>query len=229
MANEQRRGLRLTTADAVALAGVLVAVVVLSVVSGDWVGIVSLGATIVGFALAIRQLVLADEQITKMLNVAEATQRAVISTEAQVAQNELIRLMPELQRIDRELRTSLEEKESGELADHLAEWRDLAQEVAGLLEGRTYADPALSESLYDTAAEAARLSVELPDAAEEARVATKQIRADISSACGRTARLKSRLKLHTGRESGQAPEDPPALESPHTTVKPTPDNDGGLK
>jgi hypothetical protein len=193
--------LTLSSVEWALVAIVLASVVALGIVTDEWIALVGVGATVLGLVVAIRQIVLAQGQIVQTLSVAQATRKAMTKTKAELARSEMIALIPRLQEIDRGLGAAARGSEASVIGVRLADWRDSAYEFIGLLEGSSYATDQRLDDLHVTAKQAAHLVVELPEVAADARVDTKQLRADISGVCGRLGILHSKLKLSTEEDA----------------------------
>lgn len=179
------------------VAGLLLAIFV----PGAWIGVAGLIVTIVGLAIAVGQIRLARQQITRAVEVSEATRAAITRTRAVVSRNLLIESLGQMQRIDGEMFTSVSNGESREqLAVHLAAWRDAAYTSVALIEGLPHMKE-LRDELVATAKSAANLRDNLPDDVAQLAAKTKRLRSDISSACGLLAIAKTSLKLDTEQET----------------------------
>lgn len=162
--------------------------------TGEWglaMGVLGVLATVIGLSVAFWQ-------IRKTRSAAEAARDAVTTTEGRLAKAELLQLIPALVEVDGTLEDRVRTGASPEeVAEQLTKWRDSANEVLGVLEGRDYASDEFLTILTESAEEATRVRAELPGDAGERRIATKDVRAAISSVCGKAGVLKSQLKLRT--------------------------------
>jgi len=162
--------------------------------TSEWglaVGVLGVLVTVVGLSVAFWQ-------IRKTRTAAEAARDAVTTTESRLAKTELLQLIPALVEVDGTLEDRVRSSSSAEeVAEQLTNWRDSANEVLGVLKGRDYASAEFLTLLMESADEATRVRAELPEDAEERRIATKDVRAAISSVCGKAGVLKSQLKLRT--------------------------------
>lgn len=191
---------RISSAEWLFLLVAVVATVMGGLITAEWFGVVGISVSVVGLAIAIRQILMAQDQISQTLSVAEATRQAVTQTEDQIARQDLLRLVPDMQAAEKGLHSAAREEDVGQMAEHLAMWRTTSYQFIGLLEDRPYADDVLLTELHRTATMAASLIVEMPESGPQARVDTKQIRAAISAVCGRLGILESKLRLYTGQE-----------------------------
>lgn len=163
--------------------------------TGEWslvVGVVGVLATVIGLSIAFFQL-------KKARSAAEAARDAVVTTEGRLAKAELIQLIPTLVEVDGALEDGIREGAGADvIAKQLTSWRDRANEVLGILEGRDYSSDEFMTMLRDSAEEATQVRAGLPEDADERRIVTKDVRAAISSVCGKASIVKSQLKLKTG-------------------------------
>jgi hypothetical protein len=163
--------------------------------TGEWglaVGVLGVLATVIGLSVAFWQL-------RKTRSAAEAARDAVTTTEGRLAKAELLQLIPSLVEVDGALEDSIRDGgDADAIAEQLTNWRDRANEVLGVLEDRGYASSQFLATLRDSAEEATRVRAGLSDDPEERRIATKDVRAAISSVCGQAGVVKSQLKLKTG-------------------------------
>jgi hypothetical protein len=154
--------------------------------------------TIVGVLATVIGLSIAFWQLKKTRTAAEATRDAVTTTESRLAKAELLQLIPALVDVDGSLEDGIRiGADAEQIAKHLTAWRDCANEILGVLEGRGYASAEFVATLKDSADEAARVRAELPDSPDDRRIATKDVRAGISAVCGFAGVVKSQLKLKT--------------------------------
>jgi hypothetical protein len=180
-----------TVALAVAVADIFI--------DGDWVGTFGIAATIIGLAVAVGQIRLARGQIEQAVSVAEATQQAVVTTQAKILRGQLMESIPHLQQIDRDLHSAVSNKQSAaEIGQHLADWRDRAYEIYALLEGRPYAPEDLTDALLSSAKDASEMRDALPSDPSKIIDTTNKLRIEMSGVCGRLGAVRAKLKLDPG-------------------------------
>jgi hypothetical protein len=149
---------------------------------GDWLGIAGLAVSVVGFAVAIWQLV-------RTANATVATRQAVERTEKRMAINHLLILLPQFRIIEGELDRAAEEDDRQLASRALVSYAHYASEAAAILSSQSNADQTLVTDLRSSSREASLAKGILIDASrnKSTKVLTKDIRERMAS-----------LSLHVG-------------------------------
>ncbi|MGH2607640.1 MAG: hypothetical protein ACRDHF_01010 [Tepidiformaceae bacterium] len=159
---------------------------------GTWLG---LGVSVGGFAIAI-------VEIRRTRSAAESARAAVVETEARVARNTLLVVVPQLLQLEVDLGSALAASRYEDAATVLVRWRHLAAQVMGLL---ARANAANAELLSD------QLTVAIPLAASAERsllqrrrpgaFAVREARRSIGDAAAAAGAVMGALQSYTGKES----------------------------
>lgn len=153
----------------------------------EWSSIVSL----LGVGVAIWQVV-------RTRNAVTAAQAAIERTERHLAVNQLLVLIPQLQRLEPELNISLTAKVREPIIRHLAEWRRLAGDVYGLAKDEEYSDDQLLDLLQQSAASAATAKRRILKGDSDLLRSCGPALRDIDAACEALAQLSGQLKRYSG-------------------------------
>jgi hypothetical protein len=153
----------------------------------EWSSILSL----LGVGIAIWQLVRTRRSVS-------AARGAIERTEAHLAVNQLLVLIPQLQRLEPELNVALTTQGREAVIRHLAEWRRLAGDVYGLAKNQQYGDDELLGALQQSAASAALVKRRILDPKRDLLKTSAPALRDIDAACEALARLSGQLKRNSG-------------------------------
>jgi hypothetical protein len=159
--------------------------------------ILGLTAGTAGFALAIWQILIVKAQIKKAVTVAEATQQAVGDTERLNALIELIRVIPQMQRLERDVTLAIKTGKKDTITSHLQNWRGLAAEMRGLIQEQDFESSSLESRLHESSNSAAQ-AIERLDGAEDVTAATKFVLTAIAATTEDASVLMGRLKARPG-------------------------------
>jgi hypothetical protein len=143
--------------------------------AGDWIGLAGLVVSVVGFAIAIWQLV-------RTAKAAEATQVAVERAENRMALNHLLVLLPQFRLIENDLDAAAQEDDRGLARRSLVAYAHFAAEVAAILEGQSKYDNTLVVDLRGSASQASQAKAALIDtpSGKSTKQITKEVRARLS-------------------------------------------------
>lgn len=141
---------------------------------GDWLSLAGLVVTLVGFGIAIWQLI-------RTANAAEATKRAIERTEKRMALNHLLVLLPQFRLIENDLDSAAQDDDRPLARRSLVAYAHFAAEVATILQGQDKVDQTLVIDLQTSATQASRTKASLIDSAgKNTKQLTKDIRDRIS-------------------------------------------------
>lgn len=158
----------------------------------DLISIAGLLVTAVGLTFTIAQ-------VRKTLSAAQATQASVKDTLGKLARDEMLGLIADLQRADRDLQSAIDAGQPGTLVgDRLADWRDKGYGLWELVHRDPKIPRDVRDDLLESAKVAAELRVNLPGQIADMPAATKSIRASVSRVCGQLATLEQQLRFDTG-------------------------------
>lgn len=116
----------------------------------DWLGIAGLVVSVVGFAVAIWQLV-------RTANASVATKKAIEATARRMSVNHLLVLLPQLRMIEHDLDAAMADDDRRLAIRALGNFSHTASQVASLLEGEGDAvDAELIAKLRQSAGEAGK-------------------------------------------------------------------------
>lgn len=160
----------------------------------DILGIAGLVVGIAGFGVTIYQVVEARKAAQDAVGIARATQQAVERTERLRALLELMAVVPNMQRFERDLGQAVRNKNRTAVENHLQDWRNLAAETRGLLEKQTFDSSSFEARLHESSSAAAQ-AISLLDTSDIA-TATKWVITMISSTTEEAAAVMGRLKAH---------------------------------
>jgi hypothetical protein len=149
---------------------------------GDWLGVAGLGVSVIGFGVAIWQLV-------RTANASVATRKAVERTERRMAINHLLVLLPQFRIVETDLDRAAEEDDRQLASRALVSYAHFASEAAAILAGQANVDQTLVAELQVSSREASRTKGTLIDAPRTRN--TKQLTKDIRE-------HMSGLALHIG-------------------------------
>lgn len=161
---------------------------------GDVLGLAGVVVGIVGFGLAIWQIVLAKRAIDRAITVATAIRDAVGHAEGLAAAFELMRTVPRLQAIERDLSVAAHDDNKAAASNHLQDWRNLAAETRGLLREQTYETAGLEGRLQESCTLAAEAMRNMPGV--DVAGATKSAMTTIAAATEEAAVLMGQIRAH---------------------------------
>ena len=160
----------------------------------DWLNVVGFAITVAGFAIAFWQ-------ISKTRGAAEAANRAALSTQRQLAVNQLLILVPQLKWLAGELDAAIEDDDPRLARRHLDNWRFQAAHIHGLLS----ADDSMGRRRVRDLQESVTLAFAATSALLEGKrpvlAASKQARNAIGKVC-------NELSTWVGQQSAQPKETP---------------------
>ncbi len=165
--------------------------------TSDWLGLAGLVLAVGGLGFAIHQVRLARQEIRKSVTAAEAARDAITATERQTGLIELLRVIPRLQRLERDINLAVHDSNRTALANHLQDWRVLAAETRGILGEQGYG----SEGLASWLRESSSASAQAIEALERDPIGptTKRVLTVIAGACEEAGVLMGQLKSHPGK------------------------------
>lgn len=137
-------------------------------------------------------------QLLRTQGSVKAARAAIDRTEKHLALNQVLVLLPQLQKLEGDLDVAVSAGAREAVIRHLVEWRRLASEVAGLIEAQAYADPTRVDQLQASAVTAAVTKSQLTGTARDIVSGTKTVRAEIATACEYAGTLSGRLRAYSG-------------------------------
>jgi hypothetical protein len=165
--------------------------------AGDWIGLAGLVVSVVGFVIAIWQLV-------RTANATEATRRAVERTEQRMAVNHLLILLPQFRLIENDLDAAAQEDDRGLARRSLIAYSHFAAEVATILQGQNGTDQTLVTDLRTSATQASQAKATLIDApnGKSTKALTKDVRERISGLSVHIGTLVANYQITTDELNG---------------------------
>jgi hypothetical protein len=141
----------------------------------DWIGLAGLVVSVVGFGVAIWQLI-------RTANASVATRNAVERTEKRMALNHLLVLLPQFRLLENDLDYAAQEDDRSLARRSLVSYAHFAAEVATILGGQSGVNSTLILDLKASASEASLAKASLIDASpgKNTRQLTKEIRERIA-------------------------------------------------
>jgi hypothetical protein len=153
---------------------------------------------VVGFGLAIYQLVLTKREIKRGISIAEATQEAVGQREQLGAVIELMATIPQIQRLERDLGVSVQAGNATAVVNQLQDWRKLVTETRGLIAQQNFDTSILESRLQESSNAAAQTIAQLdPD---DLGNGTKWIFTQMAGVSDEAGVLMGKLRAHPGGE-----------------------------
>lgn len=164
---------------------------------GDWIGLAGLIVSVVGFVIAIWQLV-------RTANAAKATKDAVERAENRMAINHLLVLLPQFQLIESDLDIAAQYNDRGLARRSLVAYAHFAAEVATILQGQGKSDQTLITDLRTSATQASQIKAGLIDApsGKSIKQLTKDIRDKVSSLSVHIGTLVISYQIVAGEQKG---------------------------
>jgi hypothetical protein len=153
-------------------------------------------ASIVGLA----GVVLAIVQLFRAQSTLDATRTAINRTERHLALNQLLVLLPQLQKLEGDIDIAVESGAREAVIRQLVEWRRLATEIHGLIDGHELSDPDRTKQLQQSATTAAVTKIQLVGTQRNVKNTTETVREEIATACEYAASLSARLRAYSGSE-----------------------------
>jgi hypothetical protein len=142
-------------------------------------------------------------QVWKTRSATEATKRAVVETLGKAARDEILGLIDDLQRVDRDLQAAVDSMHSPTIVgNQLADWRDKASGLWQLLGSKESGPVGVRNELLQSAKVAAELKGQLPEDEGAIATATVGIRAEMSRVCGELAGVEQQVRYPTETEKG---------------------------
>ena len=165
--------------------------------AGDWIGLAGLVVSVVGFVIAIWQLI-------RTANATEATRRAVERTEKRMAINHLLVLLPQFRLIENDLDAAAQEDDRGLARRSLVAYAHFAAEVAAILQNREKVDQTLVTDLRVSATQASQAKAALIDSssAKNTKQLTRDIREKLSGLSVHIGALVMDYQITADEQSG---------------------------
>lgn len=164
----------------------------------ETLGVIGIGVGVVGFAVAIYQLVLAKREIKKAVSIAEATNEVLEKRERLGAVIELMTAIPQLQRLERDLGVSVEAGNGDAVTNQLQDWRKLVAEMRGLVSQQDFDTTSLQSRLQESSVTAAQ-AISMLDSSDP-QAATKGILTQMAGVSEEAGFLMGKLRAHPGGE-----------------------------
>ena len=165
--------------------------------AGDWIGVAGLVVSVVGFVIAIWQLV-------RTANATKATKEAVERSEKRMAINHLLVLLPQFRLIENDLDVAAQDDDKGLARRSLVAYAHFAAEVATILQNQDRVDQTLITDLRTSATQASQAKATLIDSpsGKNTKQLTKDIREKISGLSVHIGTLVMSYQLATNEQSG---------------------------
>lgn len=156
---------------------------------GEWIGTISLVVTTAGFGLTIAMLI-------RTAQASEAAVQAITRTEKRMALNHLLVLLPQFQIFEIELDVAAEDDDRKHAMRALSTYKNVANEIASILENQDTVDSELIDRLRVSAHEAVVAKSELVTRKEEpvGRL-TEDVRRELGELSGMITGVAARFKI----------------------------------
>ena len=156
----------------------------------DWIGVLGLAVSVVGFGLTIWQLI-------RTANASVATRVAIEATARRMSLNHLLVLLPQLRVIEGDLDAAMADEDRKLAIRTLVAYTHTANQVASLLEGEGAAvDTELITRLRDSATEAGRAKSALVTSARgSVKTTAKQAAERIGQVASHAAGLVAQFQV----------------------------------
>jgi hypothetical protein len=155
----------------------------------NWLDLLELALTVIGFGLAIWQLL-------RTARATEATRDAVRRTEKRMAKNHLLVLLPQFRILEHDLDAAAEDNDRKLAIRTLVAYNQIAGEVAGLLDGQDDIDQDLAKWLHNAATSASRAKADMiNNPKKQAKTATRVFRQELAVLSTQIVGLASRYQL----------------------------------
>jgi hypothetical protein len=175
---------------------VLLATWTKEVFDGQWVTVVANWASVLGIAGLVAALV----QLKRTKDAVTAAQEAIERTEARLSINQVLVLLPQMQKLEDDLDAAVHGQSQEAVLRHLGQWRMLAMEVFGLVKGQDYADEAALDQLRASAVSAASAKGQLIGTHKNLVTTTRTVRREIATAAAYAGTLSGTLKSYSGTQ-----------------------------
>ena len=152
----------------------------LYVTIGDWISIV--GLTIVIW------------QIWRAGRLTQATKKAVEDATRRVGVYNVLLLVPELSRLEREIEDAARNNEESALRRLLKEWREIGTDLRGALSNENVGDPEIDQIIKNSVALAMLAKQAMMTDGADLIQATKKVRVSIEQVCVDARMLAARIK-----------------------------------
>jgi hypothetical protein len=172
---------------------VLIATWAKDVFDGHWLTIVANWASVLGIA----GLIAAFLQVLRTKKAVVAAQEAIERTENHLALNQVLVLLPQIQKLEDDLDAAVNGGSREAVLRHLGQWRMLAMEAYGLIHQQDYADDAHAEQLRQSAISAAAAKSQLVGTQKDLVAATRSVRREIATASEYAGTLSGSLKTYS--------------------------------
>jgi hypothetical protein len=158
--------------------------------------------SVAGAILAAIALILAIAQLVRTHRALTAATQAIKATQDSLAVNQLLTLIPELQRAEHAIDEAVGAGDVAEARDRMVEWRETTGEVAGVLSGRDNVDDmtrVLKDAMVKASLAKQRLLVADPSLSDPAELAkaTRHVRTAIGQAMDALNVYFGRLKTYS--------------------------------
>jgi hypothetical protein len=159
-----------------------------------FVGLDGFAIALVGTLLAAVALAVAIFQLRHTQTALEAATDAIETTQRSLATNQLLTLIPQLQRIETELDDAA--REDDRKAGHrlLVAWRNLATDAQGVLAGHPARDVSVEEPIRTSIVQVTVAKANLIEKKMSCKRATETARAAIAAACADLGVFAGNLK-----------------------------------
>ncbi len=159
----------------------------------DWLGLLGLLVSVVGFGLTIWQL-------ARTARASEATAAAIARTEARVSVNHLLVLLPQFRILESDLDSAAVEDDRRLAMRSLVAYTHIASEVCGLLRHQNNVDPVLIDRLQTSATTASQAKATLiNEPARQTKSVTRAFRAELADVSSFIGGLVTTFTVRTGQ------------------------------
>lgn len=162
--------------------------------------IAAMAIGLLGFGVAIWQIILVRRGVKESIDVAEATQSAVGNTERLNALIELMRVIPQMQDLERDVAASVRGNDKDAVVSNLQRWRAVAGETRGLIQEQDFDSVTLEARLQESSHSAAQ-AIDRIDDTEDTVAVTKSVLTTIAATTEDASVLMGQLKARPGVQS----------------------------
>jgi hypothetical protein len=164
--------------------------------AGDWIGLAGLAISVIGFSVGIWQLI-------RTARAAQAAKDAIERTEARLALNHLLVLLPQFRLIENDLDSAAQDDDRPLARRSLVAFAHFAAEVASILQNQAKINQSLVLDLQASATQASRAKASLIDIpGKTTKTLTKEIREQISALSVHIGSLSANYQMSTSNADG---------------------------
>jgi hypothetical protein len=147
---------------------------------------------IIGIPLTIAGFIFAIVQIYKTKNSANAAKTAASDAVSSISSNYLLILLPQLNRVESELDTAVDQDDRRLAAAHMSQWRWQAGQVRGWLSGDDPSSKKVAKLIQTSITLAATAKLDALDKAQDLPSVARPVQEAIAAVTGELGQLSSR-------------------------------------